>query len=1014
MGTAEAIDIVWILSAAALVMLMQAGFSALESGLVRTKNSINVAAKNFSDFLLSTAVFWIAGFAIMFGSSTNGMFGSSDFFFGAGASPFLTAFFIFQMGFVGTAATIVSGAVAERMRFSSYLIVTLVVSALLYPVFGHWAWSSAAGLGGTGWLESIGFIDFAGSTVVHSVGGWTALAALLVIGPRAGRFGTSTTPIHGHDLPLVTVGVFILWFGWFGFNGGSTLGLTPEVPSVILNTTISASFGGMSALAISWFLQDRPDVPTIMNGALAGLVAITASANIVTPVAAVAIGIVAAAVMFAATRLLERFEIDDAVGAVPVHLAAGVWGTLAVALVGDTGAFGEGVTRAEQLLVQSIGAVAAFAWVFGLAYAILRTVDRLRPLRIGAAGELDGLNIAEHGASTVIADLLADMDRHRATGDYSVPVAVEPHTEAGRIAQQYNRVLATVHREKKQRESAVRALRDRSASLQLLQSITAAVNEEQDLEAAYETALREVCEFTGWSVGHVYASSSDGELLSPTRIWQMDDDALSEFVRLTGQTPFLVGEGLPGLAAERRRTERMTISEDTAWNPRLMAASRAGLRSGYAFPVFAGPDVVAVMEFFSLEPPEELSDGFLRLMTAVGTQLGRAIERRRADEARFRTVVDHMPAMVLLRDLDGRFLLANRRYEEFYKVANQALEGRTLAEVAKEAPELGQWLLADESLQQDHEVLRTNRTLERELDMTIDGQPVVLASVKFPIPGPTGETIALGGIEIDITERKNHEAELAALVEKVEMARDEALRATQAKSRFLANMSHELRTPLNAIIGFARLVRRKTAGHIDQRQADNLGKILQSAEHLMSLINDILDLSRIEAGRLEVFPTMVEVGSVLDEVVGSLDPLASESGLSLVASTQGRIDLFTDEEKLRQVLINLVGNAVKFTPEGRVDIHAAKSADRVEIEVADTGIGISEEDMQRIFDEFEQVDTGPTRTFAGTGLGLSISNRLVRLLGGNIAVRSTVGQGSVFTIRLPLRYEASIAPGALP
>ncbi|NND74496.1 MAG: ammonium transporter, partial [Ilumatobacter sp.] len=438
MSGSEALDIAWILIAAALVMLMQAGFSSLESGLVRSKNSINVAAKNFSDFLLSSAIFWVFGFALMFGPTAGGVLGTDGFLFD-GDTPYLIAFFVFQMGFAGAAATIVSGAVAERMRFSSYLVVAAIVVAVLYPVFGHWAWAGLGG-GGPGWLEDAGFIDFAGSTVVHSVGGWTALAALLVLGPRRGRFGPDAVPIQGHDLPLVTVGVFVLWFGWFGFNGGSTLGFTAEVPSVILHTVLSGAFGGLTALALSWWRQERPDVPTVMNGSLAGLVGITASADIVEPTSAVLIGVVAALAMYATTQLLVRARIDDAVGAVPVHLAAGVWGTLAVALFGSTEAFDDGASRVVQVGRQLLGVGTAFVWVFGVGYGLLRLVDRIHPLRIDPDGEREGLNIAEHGASTEIVDLLVDMDRQRTSGDYSEPVRVEPHTEVGQIARQYNRV----------------------------------------------------------------------------------------------------------------------------------------------------------------------------------------------------------------------------------------------------------------------------------------------------------------------------------------------------------------------------------------------------------------------------------------------------------------------------------------------------------------------------------------------------------------------------------------------
>src|SRR5262249_44502590 len=256
-------------------------------------------------------------------------------------SAFLVAFFVFQLGFIATATTLISGAVAERMRFASYLILCTLVAGLIYPVFGHWAWGDSsyvgAASGADGWLRELGFMDFAGSTVVHSVGGWVALAAIIVLGPRLGRFGRGAVPIRGHDLPVTTLGVFVLWVGWYGFNGGSALALTHDVPEIILNTTIAATFGGLVGMGLTYLRDERPDVTVIMNGALAGLVGITASANIMVPWKAALIGSVAAVVMQGATGLLERGRIDDAVGAGPGPPPPGILGTPPGALIRDKG-----------------------------------------------------------------------------------------------------------------------------------------------------------------------------------------------------------------------------------------------------------------------------------------------------------------------------------------------------------------------------------------------------------------------------------------------------------------------------------------------------------------------------------------------------------------------------------------------------------------------------------------------------------------------------------------------------
>lgn len=447
-------NIIWMLICAALVMLMQGGFCFLESGLARAKNSINVAIKNLVDFCIAGAVFWAIGFGIMFGVSHSGIFGTSEFFVDEHGGPWLLAFFLFQMVFCGTATTIISGAVAERMRFCAYIAVSVLVSALIYPVFGHWAWNGAATGETNGWLNGQGFIDFAGSTVVHSVGGWVALAAILVIGPRLGRFEKGARQPHGHNLPMATLGVLLLWFGWFGFNGGSTLAITESIPLILVNTNLAAAFGGVSALVVAWLVERRPDAGHVMNGVVAGLVAITASCHIMTPLAAVFIGIVGGVLCSCATFLLSRLHIDDVIGAVPAHAIPGVWGTLAVALLADVSTFGTGLSRWEQFAVQAEGVAVCFAWAFGGGFICLWTINRLMRLRVTEEEELVGLNVSEHGASTELIDLLSDMHIHRMQGDFSRQVSVEPHTEVGQIAAEYNRVLHKVNAEMGQREDA--------------------------------------------------------------------------------------------------------------------------------------------------------------------------------------------------------------------------------------------------------------------------------------------------------------------------------------------------------------------------------------------------------------------------------------------------------------------------------------------------------------------------------------------------------------------------------
>jgi Amt family ammonium transporter len=643
-------------------MLMQVGFSCLESGLVRTKNSINVAAKNFADFCLSSALFWLFGFALMFGVTYGGIFGTSGFFFGDAATPWLLAFFIFLMGFCGTTTTIVSGAVAERMRFGGYLVVATILSGLIYPLVGHWVWGSAAGAKPGGWLEQMGFIDFAGSTVVHSVGGWMSLAAIIIIGPRIGRFGKDRMPIQGHDIPFVTLGVFLLWFGWFGFNGGSTLGLTPDVPMIILNTSISGAFGGLDALALAWRLSGQPDVTMIMNGSLAGLVGITASANIMTTAAAVAIGSIAAVFMYGVTILLERFELDDVVGAVPVHLAAGIWDTLAVAIFSDLQTWASELGRWDQFVVQAIGVGATFVWAFGVDFILLWLINRRFPLRIDPRGERIGLNVAEHGASTEILDLLNAMDNQRQANDFSQPVTVEPHTEIGQIAQQYNNVLADINDEHIRLLAATDAMKQQSESLQLLQETATAANRAVSFEEAVQTCLDEICAFGGWPIGHCLMVDELGKKLITAGIWHFDDEERYAFFREVTQEIEIGIDG--GFSGRVLATGKPTWVDDVSMKKNFIRAGfakDAGIKGASAFPVLVGEDVVAVLEFFSPEPLEP-NEAILEVMASVGAQLGRVVERARSSEARFKTMVDNMPANVHLRNKYGQFILVNRKY----------------------------------------------------------------------------------------------------------------------------------------------------------------------------------------------------------------------------------------------------------------------------------------------------------------------------------------------------------------
>lgn len=428
--------------ASCLVFFMQAGFAFVESGFTRTKNSINVAIKNLTDLGFSFIIYWVVGYAFMFGLSKSGIIGTT-LFMSPLDTPWLSVFFLFQAMFCSTSATIVSGAVAERMRYSMYILITIVLSSIIYPVTGHWGWGGALEGSASGWLAERGFIDFAGSTIVHSVGGWVALAALIIIGPREGRFvkGEAPRKINGSDIPAAVVGVIILWFGWFGFNGGSTLAFDTSISIIIINTSLAASAGMAGALFIGWIIFKKPDVEFVTNGAIAGLVAITANCHAVTPGASIIIGAVGGAIMLGCSQLFLKLHINDAVGAIPVHLAAGIWGTLAVALFGNPELLGTGLSFWQQLYVQVEGILATALWAFGVSFLFFYTINKITPFRISPEEEEQGLNIAEHGASTEIYDFYRVLDTQAESGRFDLRAPVEPFTEIGQIARRYNNLL---------------------------------------------------------------------------------------------------------------------------------------------------------------------------------------------------------------------------------------------------------------------------------------------------------------------------------------------------------------------------------------------------------------------------------------------------------------------------------------------------------------------------------------------------------------------------------------------
>ena len=382
-------NLLWVAICAALVFFMQAGFAMLESGMVRSKNSINVIMKNYTDMCFGALVFWAVGYGVMFGAVTDpwGLFGTSNFMVSEG-EPMDYMIMTYQMLFAATAATIVSGALAERIRFGAYILVAILITAVVYPVYGCWVWNEG------GWLNQLGFIDFAGSSVVHSLGGWCALAGLMVLGPRLGRFGDDgeVREIGGHNLPLVAFGGMILWFGWFGFNGGSTLEASSAIGGILLNTHLSGAAGVVGfVLAKVLFSDGKLLMTDTVNGGLAGLVAITAGCATTSPTYAIVTGLAAGGICVAASAACLKMKWDDAVGAVAVHGVCGAWGTLAAGLF-----FAENMFSWQIVQIQLIGIVACGVWTFTMAWVSFKLVSFVVDLRVSTTDEQRGLDFSEH------------------------------------------------------------------------------------------------------------------------------------------------------------------------------------------------------------------------------------------------------------------------------------------------------------------------------------------------------------------------------------------------------------------------------------------------------------------------------------------------------------------------------------------------------------------------------------------------------------------------------------------
>jgi ammonium transporter len=1017
--TMTSIDILWVLVSAGLVFLMQGGFLCLETGLTRNKNNINVAIKNVTDFGLTTVVFWMFGYALMFGRETiGGWVGVADFF--PALDPVeeggLLAFLLFQIMFCGTAVTIMSGAVAERMRFESYIFITILVSGVVYPIFGHWAWGGIQPFtteqAAVGWLNDLGFVDFAGSTVVHSVGGWVSLAILLIIGARAGRFdGGESRKIQGSNLPLAALGVMLLWVGWFGFNGGSQLGIsspedTQAVVRIITNTVIAGSTGLVAGMLLSWIFSGRADVDMVMNGTLAGLVAITASCHAVSTVQAFVIGAIGGAIMYLGTGLLERLKIDDAVGAIPVHLGAGIWGTLAVGifaapelLFGTAEAVAE-FNRWSFILVQLLGVIVCGLWTFLVTYIVLSIYNTLIPLRVSEDDERIGLNISEHGARTDMVDLFTVMEEQSLTGDLTLRVPVEPFTQVGMIASRYNAVMDALEQALLRTDAIVR------------------------------TAMDGIITFSH----DAFAIDSINPAAEAILGYRSVDLAGKPVSLLLGANNGNLNETQPGEVAV------LLKNLIGAGGYREMVGRRA---DGSVFPM-----EVTVAEVYEQDRP------FYTATLRDITERKRAEDELQRQNAYLTTL--HETALALMNRLDLDDLLESVIYRAAEIVQTEHgyiyvldITGRKLemrVGVGAFAPSTGTVMMIGEGLagrvfEHDEPAIIQNYSRwagraphfenvgfgaaiavplhaggERRgvfglshvgTDQQFDMEDLHLLTRFAELSGVALDNAQLyTSAQQEITERRRTQQEL-------EEARDAAESANRAKSAFLANMSHELRTPLNAIIGYSEMLQEDAVDFGYEDFVPDLSKIRSAGNHLLDLINNILDLSKIEAGKMELFLETFDLANMLDTVGVTVQQLIHKNSNRFVLDIEEDIgQMVADLTKVRQVLFNLLSNAAKFTENGTITLAAYREThdgkDWISFAVRDTGIGMTVEQMQDVFDEFTQADVSTTRKYGGTGLGLAICYRFCQMMGGDLKVESALMQGSTFTAILPAVVENTL------